>query len=82
MNELFLFPSAKSDAVALSPHKREVIGKSLAAVLKGFSSLPALSNDAFVARALSDLYKIYLPKFDPKNHPFLCVFTNFIQQVS
>jgi len=67
-----LTPSvAFSQAWILSGYQKQGLGKSLPDFILGLTGCSKLSSDKFIARKISEIIRIYLPRFDIINHPLL-----------
>ena len=53
----------------LSLQQKKAIEQSLPTFLKGLLTLPDVQTDKFLLRKISEIIRIYLPRFDPQSHP-------------
>ena len=68
----------QGDKFALTTDWKKAIEESLPKIISGLTKLPNLDLDNFLKRKLKEIFVIYLPKFQAKFHPLLCIFNDYL----
>ena len=78
----YILPKILTPNDAFSPSwnvsliQKKAIGQSLPTYLKGILTYPDFENNKFLSRKITEIIRIYLPRFEPQSHPFKGILSN------
>ena len=73
LNNLLTPNEAFSATWSFSLQKKKAIRQSLTFFIQGIVTHKSFTSDKFLARKLTEIIRIYLPRYDASNHPLLCL---------